>query len=448
MKNWVLLTTLAISVVLAVLIDTNQISQLKGVMMKLFLFLPIFFLLFTITGCDASITEPTVQAYEATIESSDEDETTKPQGLTEEEKLEDFEYLYNIIASNYPFLEMNKRQHGVDWIANKNDYIELLQETEGDLKFYIVLDNIVKDLNYDHTSVYNNRQYAGALNVYKKLMHEPWLEVLEDPVVQNRYWNVVKDKDQDNETDVYANFNNLILEKWGETSTAYIKIKSFNHFNIEGDWKIIQPFLNDLDDIDSLIIDIRGNTGGDTTYWTDFLVPELISEPKESSKYFCFIGGEYSEPFIDFRLGYKFSEMEVIDEEFISEISLRVPEEIKTEFRYYVKNTLLINPNDDEGYHGDIYLLVDRHVSSSSQSFMQFMSDTNLAYIIGEQTAGEGSGFGSLLLGLPNSGYVIQFPGAMVLNSDGANIEESIVKPDLLVDGKMALEKAIELIKK
>ncbi len=415
--------------------------------MKGFIFAPIFFLLFTLTGCDTSNTEPAVQTYEATIESNTDDNSSEYQGLSEEKKLEDFEFLFDTISSNYPYLEMNKRQHGVDWIANKDDYIKRIQETEGDLKFYIVMDNIVKDLNYDHTSVFNNRQYAGALNVYKKLMHEPWLEVLEDPVVQNRYWNVVKDKDQDNETDVYVNSNNLILEKWDETSTAYIKINSFNHFNIEGDWKIIQPFLNDLEDIHSLIIDIRGNSGGDTTYWTDYLVPELISEPKERSQYFCFRGGEYSERFIDFRLDYNYSEMEVIDEAFIKELSLGVPEEIRTDFRYYVKDTMLINPTDEEGYRGDIYLLVDRHVSSSSQSFVQFMRDTNLAYIIGEPTAGEGSGFGSLLLRLPNSGYVIQFPGVMVLNSEGVNIEEVLFTPDLLVDSKLALEKAKELIK-
>jgi len=112
-----------------------------------------------------------------------------------------------------------------------------------------------------------------------------------------------------------------------------------------------------------------------------------------------------------------------------------------------VKDTLLINPTDEEGYRGDIYLLVDRHVISSSQSFVQFIRDTNLAHIIGEPTAGEGSGFGSLLLRLPNSGYVIQFPGVMVLNSDGVNIEEVIFNPDLLVDSNMALEKAKELIK-
>lgn len=415
--------------------------------MKRFLFIPIFFLLVTLAGCDASSTEPDVQTYEANIESNEEDNTSQHLGLSEEQKLEDFEFLFNTISSNYPFLQMNKRQHGVDWIVNKDDYIKRIKETEGDLKFYIVLVNIVKDLNYDHTSVFNSSGYAQVLKIYRNVMLEPWLEILEDPVVQSRYWDVVKDKNQDNETDVYVNPDNLILEKWDETSTAYIKISSFNHFNMEGDWKIIQPFLNDLDDIHSLIIDIRGNSGGDTTYWTKYLVPELLSEPIERSQYFCFRGGEYSEPFIVSRLGYNYSDMEVIDETFIKKFSLGVPEEIKTDFRYYMKDTLLINPIDNEGYRGDIYLLVDRYVSSSSHSFVQFMSDTDLAYIIGEPTAGEGNGFDTLLLRLPNSGYVIRFPGVMVLNSDGANIEEAIVNPDLLVDTNRALDQAIELIK-
>lgn len=42
--------------------------------------------------------------------------------LTLEEKLEDFEYAYNLIKENYPFLEVNKRLHGVDWLANKTSY--------------------------------------------------------------------------------------------------------------------------------------------------------------------------------------------------------------------------------------------------------------------------------------------------------------------------------------
>src|SRR5690554_1682467 len=46
------------------------------------------------------------------------------QQLTMEEKIEDFEYLYNLFKENYPFFEVNKRLNGIDWLSNKEHYIE------------------------------------------------------------------------------------------------------------------------------------------------------------------------------------------------------------------------------------------------------------------------------------------------------------------------------------
>lgn len=418
----------------------------------------IFLLVYTLTGCKELSKEIEIQTIEDStelssndkvgdIQSNIEDKTSEHIGLSDEEKLEDFQFLFNTLSRNYPYFEMNKRLYTIDWLANKNSYIKRIEDTEGDLEFYIVLNSIIKDLNHGHAQVLNDRLYAFALNIYKSVMLEPWLEILEEPVVQSRYSNAVKAQENDNTKEPYVYPDNIVLEKWSETSTAYIKIKSFNHFNIEGDWEVIQPFLNDLDDIDSLILDIRGNTGGDSSYWSDYLVPELIYEPKEFSQYYCFRGGEYSESFIEFVFGCNYSEMEVVDKDFCENLSPNIPEEIKTDFSYYVKNTQIIDPIDDEGYRGDIYLLVDHNVISSSERFVQFVRDTKLAYIIGEATSGESSGFDSLVLRLPNSGYVIRFPGAMVLSSSGINIDEAIVNPDCIVDSKMALEKAIELIK-
>lgn len=39
--------------------------------------------------------------------------------LTEEQKIEDFNYLYKTIEENYPFLETNKRLNNVDWLSKK-----------------------------------------------------------------------------------------------------------------------------------------------------------------------------------------------------------------------------------------------------------------------------------------------------------------------------------------
>lgn len=44
---------------------------------------------------------------------------SKSDTLTIEEKVEDFEQLYNEIKEGYPFLEVNKRQNKKDWIAKR-----------------------------------------------------------------------------------------------------------------------------------------------------------------------------------------------------------------------------------------------------------------------------------------------------------------------------------------
>jgi len=139
--------------------------------------------------------------------------------------------------------------------------------------------------------------------------------------------------------------------------------------------------------------------------------------------------------------------MEEIDQNFYKEFSADLPEEIKSDFNYFVKVTSIIEPTDEEGYQGDIYLLVDNKVFSSSDKFTQFAKDCDFAYIIGEPTLGEGSGFDNIVLRLPNSGYVIRFPVAIVLSSNGINREEFTVTPDLLTESKNALDEAIELIR-
>ena len=52
-----------------------------------------------------------------------------------------------------------------------------------------------------------------------------------------------------------------------------------------------------------MIIDIRGNGGGDTRYWTDNIVPMLINNKVECIYYSAFRGGDFTEAFLESRHG-------------------------------------------------------------------------------------------------------------------------------------------------
>ncbi|MCF6466106.1 hypothetical protein [Clostridium sp. Cult2] len=83
-----------------------------------------------------------------------------------EEKLEDFEYAYSIIKENYPFLEVNKRLHGVDWLGNKEEYIERIKKTGTDNEFIEEFGNIIRELNNGHTHVLHQDQFKWYYSVY------------------------------------------------------------------------------------------------------------------------------------------------------------------------------------------------------------------------------------------------------------------------------------------
>ena len=52
------------------------------------------------------------------------------------------------------------------------------------------------------------------------------------------------------------------------------------------DQKKLKTYLKKSKNKKALVIDIRGNTGGDSRYWQDFLLPQIIDKPYSTSYYF------------------------------------------------------------------------------------------------------------------------------------------------------------------
>ena len=103
-------------------------------------------------------------------------------GLTKEQKLEDFEYLYKVLEENYPFFEVNKRVHGVDWLANKEQYSEKAQAAPDDLQFYGALNEILAELHNGHTYMLDRGTYQYFREIYDNVVqYKPWSDILQLP---------------------------------------------------------------------------------------------------------------------------------------------------------------------------------------------------------------------------------------------------------------------------
>ncbi|EGT5619859.1 peptidase [Clostridium perfringens] len=362
--------------------------------------------------------------------------------LTEEQKIEDFNYLYKTIEENYPFLETNKRLNNVDWLSKKEEYLQRVKNTKSDIEFLMTLNSILSELNNGHTHmITNSSQFRDFREIYS--MNKGWQKKVQLPVLNNKKalarYNINKnekiqvlnqEKNENTEGIKNASTKDIVEGKIG-----YIYIpQMISYYNIGNDIELIDEYLNNIKEYQALIIDIRGNSGGDSYYWISYLVPKLIDKVYENTTYSFWKDGEIINNYLKkSKVKYSTGFREVKDLDTTKLVNL--PVEVKEDFKYYSKNTMEISPSEDSiKFKGNIYMLVDKGVYSSSEAFASFAKQTGFATLIGERTGGDGIGSDPLLHMLPNSGYIFRFSKDMGTIADGTSNEEFKTEPDYLIE--------------
>lgn len=409
----------------------------KRILENIIWFTLIFLFIIILTGCtDVSdkievLNKPII---EETVNKANELES-----LTMEEKLKDFEYLYNLFKENYPFFEVNKRLNGIDWLGNKEMYIEKIKNTTTDKEFIEAIEEILDDLNNGHVHLID-KEYFAYTYVSSTLPENnllPWAEALENEVVFNRY-----DFDRSEIENIKNEIYDMISNSNSETNTvqafktsiiipdevAYIHINSMDGSRVEKDGIEIRKFYEEVRDYDKLIIDIRGNSGGSDNYWIENIIEPLANKPI-TIEYYGFARGDYGEPFFQAK-GLDFKPITDLNKDILN----KVPSDIRENFDKYYLFVHTIKPKDPVGFNGKIYLIVDSAVYSSSESFAAFCKDSGFATIIGETTGGDGRGINPVFFSLPYSGLAGRFSAVLCLNGDYTINEEVKTIPDIYVN--------------
>lgn len=376
--------------------------------------------------------------------------------LLTENKLEDFEYMFNIIKENYPFIEANKRIYGIDWVKNKDKYIKKIESTKNEEEFFYAMNDILSDLHNDHTVMISKENYIYLKRNYENLAkkdkkYEMWVRELDREATVNRYLSNTKDiNNYEINKNNQLNDINIETDFIKDKNIAYIKINSFMPYSIEEDISIIKIFLETIKEYEGLIIDIRGNSGGDIEYWQKEIVSRIIKKPITYVNYIAYKDGEYQHDFID---NYnRLKKISKLDKKDLN----NAPDELYTEFKLFKKEEKKIKPKDSIKYDGDIFLLVDGEVYSSAEMFASFCKVTGFATVIGEITGGDGIGSDPVICSLPNSGYIFTFSQEMGMTEDGKCNYEFRTSPDYLVNAKVedlyenddAIQKVIEIMGK
>ncbi|AXU59684.1 peptidase S41 family protein [Clostridioides difficile 824] len=352
---------------------------------------------------------------------------SKSDTLTIEEKVEDFEQLYNEIKEGYPFLEVNKRQNKKDWIAKKDSFKKRVMSTTSDQDFANELDAILQELNNNHTELINNKEYFDMTKeVYKPI---GWYDFFEDKDVNDMYNILENGQGYGSESYEDIELKDLVQDKIG-----YMYIPQMNSANksIENDMKRINLYLKKIQDYQSLIIDIRGNTGGTDEYWMD-LVSLLTDKDYKCKGYRLFRNNSDVINNYTKKRNINLNDISKLPKELVK----NAPKEVENMFTDFEYNQVVVEGKSNTPFKGKIYLLVDDMVFSGAESFAIFCKEQDFATIIGCKTGGDGYVYDPVLFKLENSGLIARMSSSMYLTDSGICDEEDKVTPDIYVEYTM-----------
>ncbi|WP_042274344.1 S41 family peptidase [[Clostridium] dakarense] len=350
---------------------------------------------------------------------------SKKDQLSKREKVEDFKYVYNAIKNGYPYLDVNKRRNNIDWLGNKDKYLKRIKNTKNDEEFIEEMSSILSELGNRHTELIDNKKRYELFK--KSYSNNNWYDFLDDKKVVDRY-DSINPKIKISK-DIFLK-KELILEDVIKDKVGYMYLPSMASRNgsTDKDLEMIGDYINTLGKHKALIIDIRGNLGGSDRYWQG-IVSKLIKNDIKINGYRVYRNNsEIVKKYTDVR-NLKLEPIENLP----MDVAKNAPEETLKKFSDFENTSYTIKANNDFKFEGNIYLLIDEKIYSSSEAFSMFCKETKFATLIGETTGGDGGGLDPVLFKLKNSGLIVRMASGMYLDKDGICDEEFKTTPDFKI---------------
>ncbi|MCL2620265.1 MAG: S41 family peptidase [Defluviitaleaceae bacterium] len=361
--------------------------------------------------------------------------------------LEDVDYLFYILENNFPLFNAAERSLGIDVAEIKATTRFTIENvtTINDTHFQQRLQNLFFSHfnSFGHLFMIDDNLFHSFLQPHGL---QPWMEILDNPASHHFYGDPPPRHQGQGGMGIFYNPDNVLTETLGEGRIAYIAIRTFWHENINPDSDIILEFLQSVAHYNHLILDIRGNGGGSSTYWTHIIMPLLLNQPVTAYFYNFTMDGQHLRRFYS-DTSPDFADFTPVYDGLLEGFPLLHPDDAGL-FEYYFRLAIPIEPHPEfaVGFNGKIWLLVDEYNFSAAETATQITQQTNFATIVGVSTGG-GGGRTPIVAVMPNSGIAVYFQAVYGIDHLGRNGYEFSAQPDIFNrDGMDALATVLAII--
>ena len=360
----------------------------------------------------------------------------------------DFDYAFDTLEKYYALFYRNGTY---DFLENRDAYKKELKNIKTDIEFFDRMNKILSRLEDGHTNLLDSEEayhikdtFSLANDNYPNSVNIDLINyLLETKISRIEFFDEIFGKS-------LANTKNLKVQDINK-DIAYLKIRAMIDPESDAfadDLDLLKSYLKKSKNKRALIIDIRGNGGGNASYIYDYLYPMIMGNKdfKDTHEYILFRTDEvfkYDPQYPEIKKVIK--KIKESDFKYMEENIpfLKKDKEMMADLRKNYTH-IIFNPGyknkgefkDDYKFDGNIYLLVDRDVYSSAQVAAHFFKDNNLGVVIGEKTGGDGIGTSPAMVKLPNTNYILRFSHELGLRETETIEESTYTIPDIEIPKK------------